>query len=75
MLPPWPGWDGLHPLVTHFPVALLLVQMESAEQDPLAERSFCYPLHAASTSATVFGIGGPSTRLPDFVTSTSSSIR
>ncbi len=34
-----------------------------------------YPLHAASTSATVFGIGGPSTRLPDFVTSTSSSIR
>jgi len=32
-------------------------------------------LHAASTSATVFGIGGPSTRLPDFVTSTSSSMR
>ena len=34
-----------------------------------------YALHAASTSATVFGIGGPSTRLPDLVTSTSSSIR
>ncbi len=25
MLPPWPGWDGLHPLIIHFPIALLMI--------------------------------------------------
>lgn len=24
-LPPYPGWDGLHPIVLHFPIVLLLV--------------------------------------------------
>lgn len=24
-LPPIPAWDGLHPIITHFPIALLLV--------------------------------------------------
>ena len=24
-LPPVPTWDGLHPLIIHFPIALLLV--------------------------------------------------
>lgn len=25
MIPPLPSWDGLHPLVVHFPIALLVV--------------------------------------------------
>jgi len=25
MLPPIPAWDGLHPLIVHFPIGLLLV--------------------------------------------------
>lgn len=25
MLPPMPSWDGLHPVIIHFPIALLLV--------------------------------------------------
>ena len=24
-MPPYPGWDGLHPIVLHFPIVLLLV--------------------------------------------------
>ena len=24
-LPPLPGWDGFHPLMVHFPIALLMV--------------------------------------------------
>lgn len=25
MMPPFPSWDGMHPLIVHFPIALLLV--------------------------------------------------
>ena len=25
MLPPMPSWDGLHPIIVHFPIALLLI--------------------------------------------------
>ncbi len=25
MLPPLPSWDGLHPLIIHFPIALLMI--------------------------------------------------
>ena len=25
MLPPLPSWDGLHPVIVHFPIALFLV--------------------------------------------------
>jgi uncharacterized membrane protein len=25
MLPPLPSWDGLHPIIIHFPIALLLI--------------------------------------------------
>jgi len=25
MLPPIPSWDGLHPIIVHFPIALLLI--------------------------------------------------
>lgn len=24
-MPPYPGWDGLHPIVLHFPIVLLLI--------------------------------------------------
>jgi uncharacterized membrane protein len=48
MLPSWPGWDAAHPLIVHFPVALLMVA-------PLfVLLAIVAPKHAACLGASAF---------------------
>ncbi len=48
MMPPWPGWDGLHPIIIHFPIALLLVA-------PLfVLLAIAWPRHARAFSLSAF---------------------
>jgi uncharacterized membrane protein len=54
MLPPIPTWDGLHPLVVHFPIALLLTAPVLIAM-ALVWRRHEFPLAAAAL--VIMGLG------------------
>ena len=60
-LPPLPSWDGLHPLIVHFPIALLLVAPLFVVLGIVLRRSRLFLwaallLMAIGTTATVFAM-------------------